>query len=115
MSLPAPTTGLSGRGRGGREPGTCEQLELQAPHVLSSHPSQPHPDTGLPPVLGPKMALEEAHGGGGGLTGWSVQLLHTAWTLQPNCAILGWEVCSWAGTVISYGYVTSSGHFSLMK
>lgn len=41
-----------------------DRLCLYSSLVLSSHSSQSHPDMGLLTDLGPKMALEKAHGSG---------------------------------------------------
>lgn len=98
------------------------KLRMCPSPVLSSHLSQPLPDMGLLPDLGPKMALVEADGSGGALTVWPAGLC----TLHGPCGrtVPSWagnpgeergEVCSWAAAVISYGCVTSSGHISLMK
>ena len=76
MSLPAPTTGLSERRRhvwSGAGASRWGYKLCMCPSVmLCSHPSQPLSNIGLLPDLGPKMALVEAHGSGGGLTGWPV-------------------------------------------
>lgn len=74
--------------------------------VLSSQPSQPLPDMGLLTDLGPKMALEKAHGSGKASLHDSCNL--TMPSQGGNHS--GKEVCSWDGAVISYTQVLSTSH-----